>query len=68
MNTPKAELRDDGTLDTVIQVGDKTYRYNYDGEPGLNDEEGAQSYDEFIEWALTDAEEQYEIDKMESEL
>jgi len=62
MNTPKAELRDDGTLDTVIQVEDKTYRYNFDGGEGL------QTYDDFVEWALTDAEEQYQIDLMESEL
>lgn len=61
MNTPIAELRDDGTLDTVIQVAEKTYRYNFDGEEGL------QTYDDFIEWALTDAEEQYEIEQGEVE-
>ena len=57
MNTPKAELRDDGTLDTVIQVAEKTYRYNFDGV------DETQTYDDFVEWALTDAEEQYEIER-----
>ena len=53
MNTPKADLIDDGTLDTVIQVAEKTYRYNFDGE------DETQTYDDFVEWALNDAEEQY---------
>lgn len=59
MNTPTAELRDDGTLDTVIQVAEKTYRYNFDGDGVI------ETYDDFIEWALTDAEEQYEIERGE---
>ncbi len=55
MNDPKAQLRDDGTLDTVIQVAEQTYRYNFDPESG-------ETYDEFIEWAMCDAEEQYALE------
>lgn len=61
MKIPHAELRDDGTLDTVIQVGNKTYRYSFDGG------DGSQTYDDFIEWALVDAEEQYSIEAGEAE-
>lgn len=59
MNTPTAELIDDGTLDTVIQVNEKTYRYNFDGGD-FDDGDNVQTYDDFVEWCLKDAEEQYQ--------
>ena len=62
MDMITAILIDDGTLDTVIQVKNKTYRYNFDGGDGL------QTYNEFVEWATIDAKEQYETDLMENEL
>ena len=42
-----AYLIDDGTMDTVIQVKDKVYRYNMD--------ESLMGYNEFIDWASADA-------------
>lgn len=49
-----AYLIDDGTLDTVVGIGNKVYRYNFD------DGDENQSYDDFVEWALVDAIEQYQ--------
>lgn len=50
-----AELRDDGTMDTVIacdRCGEEE-RYNWDGE-------GFGSYDAFVAWALKDFDETHE--------
>jgi len=66
---PQAELRDDGTLDTVIQVAEKTYRYNYVQSEFVGETTDAEeNYQNFITWALTDAEEQYAIEREEVEL
>lgn len=51
-------LTDDGTLDTVLRCADcgQELRYNFDGESG-------QTYDDFVEWALTDADEDHECEE-----
>jgi hypothetical protein len=60
----KPYLIDDGTLDTVIGIGTKVYRYHYDyTEPVESEEDGEKLYNEFIIWALDDANEQYEEEK-----
>lgn len=48
-----AILLDDGTLDTVIGVNGKEYRFNYNSEE-------SESYEDFVNWALEDAVNQYE--------
>lgn len=44
---------DDGTLDTIISVEGKLFRFTYDGCDDSN------TYEEFIEWAKQDAINQY---------
>jgi len=71
----EANLMDDGTLDTVIDVNGREYRFSYDPELGDGDideiEEavlgGEQSYDAFIAEALEDAKEQYIMEMIENE-
>lgn len=48
-------LIDDGTLDTVVSVDGREYRYTWDPSP---DEE--ETYDDFVAWAMRDAVEQHE--------
>jgi len=54
-----AYLIDDGTLDTVIKVGTREYRYNYDPDSG-------ETYEDFIKWALEDAQEFHETESTDS--
>ena len=71
----EANLMDDGTLDTVIDVNGREYRFSYDPELGDGDideiEEavlgGEQSYDAFIAEALEDAKEQYIMEMIEND-
>ena len=71
----EANLIDDGTLDTVIDVNGREYRFSYDPELGDGDideiEEtvldGEQSYDAFIAECLEDAKEQYIMDMVEND-
>ena len=46
-------LIDDGTLDTVVSVDGREYRYTWDAQ---NDWD----YHNFVEWAMQDAVEQHE--------
>lgn len=48
-------LMDDGTMDTVIRCDEcgEEYRYNYDGDED-------QTYQQFIQWAMTDMDEEHE--------
>lgn len=48
-------LIDDGTLDTVVSVDGKEYRYTWD--PSADEE---MTYEGFVEWAMRDAVEQHE--------
>ena len=71
----KANLMDDGTLDTVIDVNGREYRFSYDpelGDGGIDEIEeavlgGEQSYDAFIAEALEDAKEQYIMEMIEND-
>lgn len=64
----RMDLVDDGTLDTVFKCGDcgGEERYNfledYAGEEESDDE---REYKHFLEWALSDAEEQHECQNEE---
>lgn len=52
------ELSDDGTLDTVLRCttcGEER-RYNFDPETG-------ESYDEFIDWAIEDANDDHDCEE-----
>lgn len=49
----KARLIDDGSDDTVVRVGRKTYRFN------MYEVDWQGSYDEFIDFVLDDAMFQY---------
>jgi hypothetical protein len=53
------KLIDDGTLDTVISVNGKEYRFNQDYESEMN-------YDEWIEWCIDEAVEAWESEEEES--
>ena len=53
----EVQLIDDGTLDTVVSVEGTQYRYTWD--PSADEET---TYEDFVEWALKDAVEMYEID------
>lgn len=71
----KANLMDDGTLDTVIDVNGREYRFSYDpelGDGGIDEIEeavldGERSYDAFIAEALEDAKEQYIMEMIEND-
>lgn len=51
---PKGELRSDGTMDTVIACSEcgEEQRYTFAGD-------GEETYDEFVEWALMDFDEEH---------
>ncbi len=49
-------LIDDGTLDTVVSVNGREYRYNWAGSYPESDE----SYEDFVAWAMRDAVQQHE--------
>lgn len=55
----KPALRDDGTLDTVIECVqcNRQYRYNYD-----NGDTFATDYNGFVAWAIEDAQEYHADD------
>ena len=53
----EVQLIDDGTLDTVVSVEGTQYRYTWD--PSADEET---TYEDFVEWALKDAVEMYEMD------
>lgn len=61
-------LSDDGTMDTVLTCRDcgEDFRYNYDpatvefSSENPSDEECEQAYEEFVEWAIEDAESEHE--------
>ena len=60
---PKSvKLIDDGTLDTVLQIEDRFYRYNID------DTDEDLTYDQFLEWAMNEAREQYAEECYSNEL
>jgi len=48
-------LIDDGTLDTVVSVDGREYRYTWD--PSADEE---MTYEGFVAWAMRDAVEQHE--------
>lgn len=56
-------LIDDGTLDTVVSVEGTEYRYMWD--PSADEE---MTYGDFVEWALKDSVEQYEMEQIPSVL
>lgn len=60
-------LGDDGTMDTVVvceECGEEM-RYNYDPLPRESDDARTdeQAYDDFVEWALEDAESEHECEE-----
>lgn len=52
-------LTDDGTLDTVLRCTECGEELRYHCGP---DEEATQTYDEFVEWAIKDAESDHACD------
>ena len=60
----KIVLSDDGTMDTVLVCTEcrEEFRYNYDPEPSEPGDERSdeQAYDDFIDWAIEDAESEHE--------
>ena len=48
-------LIDDGTLDTVVSVDGREYRYTWD--PSADEET---TYEDFVEWAMRDAVQEHE--------
>jgi len=74
--TLEVQLIDDGTLDTVIDVNGREYRFSYD--PEMSDDGdideiestvlgGEHSYDAFVEQCLEDAKEEYIMEMVENE-
>ena len=56
----KPELRDDGTLDTVIacpECGEEA-RYIYDPDPNSDE-----TYEKFVAWAIEDFDSEHECDE-----
>jgi len=51
------QIIDDGTLDTVIKINDRVYRYNFDYN--IDNDSEPQSYEDFVNWAMNDAKEMY---------
>jgi len=75
----EVQLIDDGTMDTVIDVNGKEYRFNYmpemgDGGDDFLDEvestvnDGEHSYAAFVEQCMEDAKEMYIQDYIEEHL
>jgi len=62
MATKRIVLSDDGTLDTVLTCNEcnEELRYMFDGESG-------ESYEEFVKWAIEDAEIAHECETEEEE-
>ena len=53
-------LSDDGTMDTVLcctECGEEM-RYNFDPQP-----DSEETYDDFVEWAIEDAESDHECEE-----
>lgn len=61
---PKFQLSDDGTMDTVVACTEcgKELRYSFHAQGG-RDDDTQETYDEFIGWALADAEEDHECER-----
>ena len=62
------ELTDDGTLDTVLRCREcgEEIRYNYDGQADYSNSDGvfpSESYDDFVDWAIENAESEHECAK-----
>ena len=57
VKTPSFSLGDDGTLDTVIVCDHcgAELRYTYDRDGALEACLEAESYDDFVKWAIGDA-------------
>lgn len=55
-------LTDDGTMDTVLRCDrcGEEMRYNYDGS---SEGDGEQTYDEFVDWAISDAEKLHDCEE-----
>ena len=67
----EVSLIDDGTLDTVIDVNGKEYRFNYGySMEGIDESLGDEtpSYDKFVEECMEDAKEKYIQDYIEEQL
>lgn len=65
----RMRLGDDGTLDTVIVCEDcgAELRYNYNpSEEQDEDTTDEEAYEDFIDWALDDAENEHECEPEES--
>lgn len=54
------QLTDDGTMDTVIRCdecgAEIRYNYSFGGPDQAQDDEPQESYEDFIAWAIEDAE------------
>ena len=61
----EAGIIDDGTMDTVVSVNDKEYRFNYMPEMG---DDGEHSYVAFREQCIDDAKEMYIQDFIDENL
>lgn len=56
------ELRDDGTMDTVVGCSECGHEMRFNFDPGP-DEEGFQDYDDFIDECIETMEEEHECDE-----
>lgn len=65
------KLSDDGTLDTVFVCGNCTgvIRYTFDPTdyPNVEDEDDETAYDEFVYWALRDAQDTHECEEFDED-
>ncbi len=62
----EANLIDDGSLDTVIDVNGREYRFSYNPEM-WDEDDGEQSYDAFVAQCLDDAKEEYIMEMVEND-
>ena len=65
-----ARLIDDGTMDTVVvcpECGEEQrYSYAIGGPDQVQGEEPAESYDEFVKWAMADFDGEHECPEEEA--
>ncbi len=61
-HTALMTLSDDGTMDTVVLCDNcgQEYRYTYLGSPDTASEEWDSAYEDFVNWALSDAGKRHE--------
>ena len=64
------ELTDDGTLDTVLRCsecgGEIRYNFGASSEFADDDQSNESAYNDFVKWAIEDAESEHECPKQEA--